>query len=1168
MDIDGSIYCPRCMRKLTETDPTVSACPLCGRKPTTQRPPMALDTGTLLAGRYQLGDVIGQGGFGITYAGWDETLGMPVAIKEYFPRDEAARNADESDDLIPMPGKEAVFADGLSRFRRESNLLASLQGIPCVVKVLDYFSENGTAYIVMEFVHGKPIDQWVRENRIKPATLLDRLRPVFDALVRTHSQGVIHRDITPDNLLVEEDGSFKLIDFGSAVEVDRSTGTVVLTRRYAPVEQYSRDFGQQGPWTDVYGLAAVLYAIISGEEPVEAPLRAHHDEQRPLTRRHTSLKRYQATAIDNALTVAPEKRTQSMAEFRARLYHLPLPEEVIRRKRFMHRMIAVAAILMVVLAAVVLNFTTGLPIGNGLIGSFHGNGVYIMNHLLETEEQTIPDTVLGIPVTSIRYNAFRGDTVLKRIEIPGTVKEIGDSAFYGCTNLEEITLAEGVESIGLSAFGACNRMISLTIPKTVTSIGEGAISEDAALLTVWGSRDTAAERYTNEHDLRFSDASELIWEIVNGEATLTEIHTNSERLTLPNHVEDYPVTGIAEGICLADQKNVWLPEYLEVIPESLFYMHKYEDPLSDSYYLNEEPLPDSRYSHLEHVRIGSRVREIGPYAFYLSEISEIVLPDTLRIIGMCAFAESNLSKVDLPNSLLEIQGQAFCNSKVKKLSIPESVQKIGQGAFGCIDELTELNIPNGLESITIGAFKDVYLDTLIIPTSVKSIESSAFSYCGLQRLILPEGVQSIHNLAFENNRKLRYIQIPDTVTQISPSAFEGCSDDLIIGGHTGSYAEIYADNTGIHFDDIDQWTLPDSLLGEEASYHSTNNSFVHVPLYNPIDECLVTNASFRYNQQVESIILSPFQVEISSGAFKEASSLKSVQTIGRIQIIKAHAFTDCSALEDIQLRDVTQIDAYAFEECTALRELQLLNLERMGVGAFQFCISLTELNLNSDRIIEIPNGAFYGCRALVKADLPSQLRVISTQAFTECLSLSEINFPEQLRTIDEQAFRDCISLTEIEFPYHLLTIGNSAFEGCTALTCIILPSSLQNLSSSSFNDCDLLQLVITRNGSTADGFSCQNCKSLKAIYYAETTPYLSSNWLKGCDQVTDIWIYNPDMEISSTGISDIGNLTIHGFIGSTADMWAKQNQVDFKPIPDGESMPDPEEIIAAFDFDE
>ena len=113
MDIDGKLYCPRCMRVIEREGP----CPHCGHGPDEPRPPMALEPGTLLNRRYQLGSVIGQGGFGITYAAWDETLGMPVAIKEYFPSSEAARDPDESDDLVPLAGHEAVYLDGLNRFR-------------------------------------------------------------------------------------------------------------------------------------------------------------------------------------------------------------------------------------------------------------------------------------------------------------------------------------------------------------------------------------------------------------------------------------------------------------------------------------------------------------------------------------------------------------------------------------------------------------------------------------------------------------------------------------------------------------------------------------------------------------------------------------------------------------------------------------------------------------------------------------------------------------------------------------------------------------------------------------------------------------------------------------------------------------------------------------------
>ena len=311
MDIDGKFYCPKCMRELENE----GACPYCGYAPSGEIFPSALSMGTLLNGRYQLGAVIGQGGFGITYAAWDELLGAPVAIKEYFPLDYAVRNTEQSDEVETPESSRAVYLDGMLHFQRESHLLAELQGIPEVVKVLDFFSENNTSYIAMEFIRGVAIDEWVKEKKLTTAEILKLMRPVIDALVSTHRQGVLHRDLTPSNILVREEGTVKLIDFGSATEQGRSKGTVMLTRKYAPIEQYGSEHGAQGPWTDVYGISAVLYTLLCGEEPQEAVLRVYDDQLKSPGKRKVSLKKYQSSAIMAGLTVKPENRVQSMDEF-------------------------------------------------------------------------------------------------------------------------------------------------------------------------------------------------------------------------------------------------------------------------------------------------------------------------------------------------------------------------------------------------------------------------------------------------------------------------------------------------------------------------------------------------------------------------------------------------------------------------------------------------------------------------------------------------------------------------------------------------------------------------------------------------------------------------------------------------------------------------------------
>ncbi|MBR4459696.1 MAG: leucine-rich repeat protein [Clostridia bacterium] len=1012
MDIDGTIYCPRCMRRL-EAEQADGPCPWCGREPGEARPPMCLEPGTLLAGRYQLGEVIGRGGFGVTYAAWDETLGMPVAVKEYFPREDAARDTDETDELTPLPGHEAAFLDGLNRFRRESNLLATLQGIPCVVKVLDFFSENGTAYIAMEFVHGQPVDAWVREHGIRPRDLLGQLRPVFDALVRTHSQGVIHRDITPDNLLVREDGTFVLIDFGSAVEVERSAGTIVLTRRYAPVEQYGRDYGLQGPWTDVYGLAAVLYALTSGQEPVEAPLRAHRDEMKPLTRIKTGLRRYESAAITDALAVAPDKRTQSMAEFRARLYNLPLPEEIARRRRFMRRVIAAAAVLLALLGLLVANYTTGLPLGDGLLYSFAGDGVYIVRELNQKEERDLPESVLGVPVSGIRDGAFRGDRTLRRVSVPGTVRTVGDSAFYGCDHLEEAALAEGVEKIGLSAFGGCDAMVSLSVPASVTEIGEGAIPASAGDLTVWGERGSAAETCANERELRFTDPREISWSAENGTVTLTRIESEATVLRLPNVIGGLPVTAIGDGVRLKQVTVLWLPESLERVPDSL--------------------CEDARM--LKEVRVGSHVREIGSRAFLYTGLESFAFPDSLRKIGDSAFSITLLETLSLPDGLEEIGREAFYGCmRFPSVRIPDSVKRIGDGAFQACMALEDVQLPSGLTEIGNSVFQGCRFRTLRVPSSVRRIGKSAFGESSLEWIHLPDGLEEIGSEAFTWCESLRYVGIPASCKAIAEDSFLYCTSAMVISAPGGSTAHRYALDHAIRYDDPGLWTEPGRWFGETAAYEAAVDlepgAVVHAPLYNAEENCLITDVTASSNDLIAEIWLPPWQTEISTCAFMFAPNLQRIRTTGEIRVVGESAFADCESLTEFPFEHVERILPAAFMGCTSL-------------PTPVFPDSLTEIGYN----------AFVGCGMIKEALLPPHLMRLAADCFTGT-GVVIASIPANLRIVHESGLFDmCKSLQIVIVEEGVVSIGSALFriglpgdvDPDSAPCTVFLPSTLESL---------------------------------------------------------------------------------------------------------------------------
>lgn len=332
MNIGEKFYCSKCLGEL-EGDEVEGVCPKCGYDPSEAVGTSFLEEGALLYnGHYQVGAVIDQGGFGVTYAAWDLVLDQAVAIKEYFPRAYVTRNVAQDDAVAPNPQDFAYYEIGLRTFIREARILAMLQNVKTVVEVKDCFEENNTAYIVMEYVRGETLMEYCQKNKVPPKALLKMLRPVIDDLILIHQSGILHRDISPSNLMVQADGTLKLIDFGAAV-VPASDGekNLFLNRSFSAPEQYEPD-GEQGGWTDVYGLAATLYTMISGCFVPDAKSRLQKDTLETLHGRSGPVRPRLRKAICKGLALSTKTRTRSMEAFRADLYHLPKPIETKKQK--------------------------------------------------------------------------------------------------------------------------------------------------------------------------------------------------------------------------------------------------------------------------------------------------------------------------------------------------------------------------------------------------------------------------------------------------------------------------------------------------------------------------------------------------------------------------------------------------------------------------------------------------------------------------------------------------------------------------------------------------------------------------------------------------------------------------------------------------------------------
>ena len=282
---------------------------------------LALPQGTRIRD-FEFHRVLGYGGFGITYLGWNIALDIPVAIKEYLPADLATREQDLS--VVPQTTQAAAdFQWGLERFLDEARTLARLQH-PNIVRVHHFFEAHSTAYIAMDYVEGEDLSAYLtRKGMLSEDELKDILYPLLSALEVIHQADFLHRDIKPGNIVLRDsDGSPVLLDFGAArqaIGAKSRSVTSIVTPGYAPIEQYSSR-GHQGAWTDIYALGGVCYRALTGQVPDDATDRVRNDPLIPVTQRCASQASQEfLSAIDVALSVDEGDRPQSVAAWRQAL---------------------------------------------------------------------------------------------------------------------------------------------------------------------------------------------------------------------------------------------------------------------------------------------------------------------------------------------------------------------------------------------------------------------------------------------------------------------------------------------------------------------------------------------------------------------------------------------------------------------------------------------------------------------------------------------------------------------------------------------------------------------------------------------------------------------------------------------------------------------------------
>ena len=318
--MEGTGYCMGCMHKL-DWD---GRCHYCGFDEKNYKKDQQLGLHTRLKnGEYMIGRQLGQGGFGITYIGMDTTLLQTVAIKEYFPFGAVRRNDRNEIELYDEKYRKD-YEKGLESFLCEGRILARFSNLTAVVGVKNFFHENNTAYLVMDYVEGLSVREYVKHYGVlSPDRTLFLVQQVIADMQMIHHKQVLHRDVSADNLIITHNGSLKLIDFGATRQEftkNQYTGTILCKQGYSAIEQYSTG-RNQGPWTDIYGLCASIYFMLTGVVPDSAPDRIQNDCVRSLVQMdEIAMPKVQKEAIMKGLAVEVEHRCHTMAELYAALY--------------------------------------------------------------------------------------------------------------------------------------------------------------------------------------------------------------------------------------------------------------------------------------------------------------------------------------------------------------------------------------------------------------------------------------------------------------------------------------------------------------------------------------------------------------------------------------------------------------------------------------------------------------------------------------------------------------------------------------------------------------------------------------------------------------------------------------------------------------------------------
>lgn len=936
-DKDGMRRCMGCMELYSSE---FELCPECGCPANLEaEKSLHICPGTVLNEKYVVGRVLGYGGFGVTYLAWDTILQIKVAIKEYLPSEFSTRSVGQTRITVFSGEKSKQFCDGKDKFIDEAKRLAIFRNELGIVKIFDTFEENGTAYIVMEYLEGETLEAKLqREGKVPADDAVKLIMPVVESLNRIHDAGIVHRDIAPDNLFLTTKGETKLIDFGAsryATAVNDQSLTVIVKQRYSPEEQY-RSKGDQGPHTDVYAMGAVLYRMITGVLPPDAMERVAQCEKSgvdilvPIKKYVKGIDKNLENAIYNAMNIRIEDRTPDMISFAGELLsteHVKLRKNSVKKAdpltwplwaKIGVPLITIALVALSVLVAFgiigpksTLKTDFDIPEGQTLVPDVVATELEIAQEKLESNslQWRIKDTKSSETIKSglvLMHEPDAGNITPIGTYVDITISSglgtafVEDFSGYDCEDvkkvLEEFGFVVEIKKEKNNDYGSeivfdqsIKNMSAEKGSKIVLYVSKGK-DYDTQLETdipnVVGLTYVQAKALTDENNLVIVKNIEAVFDETKEAGTIVyQAPKNGDKA----HHGDRVTVTINLG-----SKTARVPNVVNITEE------KAKEELEDAgFAVNIEYGQNRNYA------------EGTVYGQSVEANERLACGKTVTLTVCNGYSEKvpDVRNLKLEQAQLALKKSGFA-SAVKEYQISDSIEK------GCIIS----------QSVAAGTLTDS--DTviyLVVSSGIGSDKSLVTS-----GNILGEGVCGSN---------LKWILYND--------------GKLVISGSGDMY-------------DNPDWVIL-SVNIKEVFFSGKITS--------------IGKSAFESCVNLAQIVIPATVKTIGNKAFDSCTSLKSVVISEGVSQIGANAFASCSSLTSVSIpQSVTSIGDYAFNSCTSLNEVNIpQKINGLSENAFTNCNQLTQVKV-ADETQSLEKYLLENTSEVQKTTKDSQKNVTSTVA--------------------------------------------------------------------------------------------------------------------------------------------------------------------------------------------